>query len=111
MPVDDGLKKIDNEQPVYPIVLERLGRCVSESETTDDDIKFAFESGQAEGRQLLLRLRKEARHEVFISELDLKNVEPAKPRLRSSPERQVAERRLLIPELLDHRLIVLQERR
>src|SRR5438034_1395748 len=73
VPIDHGLKKIDDDEALHVLVFQGLGGRIAQPQPADDDIQLTLERGQPKYRELPLGLGKEARHQVFLAELYLKN--------------------------------------
>jgi hypothetical protein len=74
MPINDGGKRVDDEEFGDALVHEGGDGGVTEAEASDNDIKgIAFCGGEAEIGESFFDLMKEAGHEEVLSEFDLED--------------------------------------
>lgn len=75
MPVDHLGQGVDHDQRTHPRVVQRRPGRVPETEPAHGDVERALgQFRQTEAGQLDLALGEEARHQVFVAELDLVHV-------------------------------------
>jgi hypothetical protein len=93
VPVDDRIEGLDDEKRSDLLTLQDGPGRVANSKATDNGIEIiAGKPGQREPGQRNLRFSKQARHQIFIAELDLEDIH-AKLELPTAAQAQHTDRR------------------
>jgi hypothetical protein len=101
VPVDYGVERVDHPDRAHARVGERRGGGARETEAADDDVEgLVRQLREGEVRELFLRDREGARHQVLLAEEHLEDV-VTEHGIEPSAQTNVAARRAVEVELFE----------